>query len=118
MARRIASDGSQSPSDGVLLSPGNAKSIAWDGFQYEVAFSTTHDMSTLYVTHVTAHGSIESLLPLAVVNDRSVPDASLIVTGPGRVAVAYTRIDSRPEYGDVERVFVNVPHLVRGRASH
>jgi len=48
---------------------------------------------------------------------RAEPDASLIVTGPGRVAVAYTRIDSDPEYGDVERVFVNVPHLARGRAS-
>jgi hypothetical protein len=116
-ARRIASDGSSpTPSTGAFLGAGIARSLAWDGLQYEVAFSTTHDMSTLYVTHVASHGSIESLSPSAVVNDRSVPDASLLVTSPGRVTVAYTRIDSRPEYGDVERAFVSVPHLPRGRA--
>lgn len=118
-ARQITPDGAaQAPAGGTLLGQGNAKSIVWDGLQYDVAFSSPQAISTLYVTHVAAHGSIESLIPLAVVNDRSVPDASLIVTSPGRVAVAYTRIDSRPEYGDVERVFVNVPHLARGRASH
>jgi hypothetical protein len=61
--------------------------------------------------------AIESLSPLAVVNDRSEPDASLIVTGPGRVAVAYTRIGWEPEYGDVERAFVATPHALRGRAA-
>jgi hypothetical protein len=116
-ARRIASDGSpQAPANGVRLGQGSAKSVAWDGLQYDLAFSTVHDMSTLYVTHVAARGSIESLSPLAVVNDRSEPDASLLVTGPGLVTVAYTRIDSDPQYCDVERAFVSVPHMLRGRA--
>ncbi|HXA15729.1 MAG TPA: hypothetical protein VN380_01960 [Thermoanaerobaculia bacterium] len=116
-ARRIASDGSpQAPANGVRLGQGHAKSIVWDGLQYDLAFATVRDTSTLYVTHVAANGAIESLTPLAVVNDRSAPDASLLVTSPGRVTVAYTRIDSEPEYGDVERAFVRVPYLVRGRA--
>jgi len=117
LARRIASNGSpQSPSTGVVVGEGIARSLAWDGLQYEVAFSTVSATSTLYVTHVASRGSIESLSPLAVVNDRSVPAASLLVTGPGRVTIAYTRIDSRPEYGDVERSFVSVPHVPRARA--
>jgi hypothetical protein len=116
-ARRFASDGSpQSPSTGAFLGAGLGRSLAWDGLQYQLAFSTLNATSTLYVTHVASHGSIESLSPLAVVNDRSIPDASLLVTGPGRVTVAYTRIDSRPEYGDVERAFVSVPHVPRARA--
>ncbi|HXH41006.1 MAG TPA: hypothetical protein VNN08_20430, partial [Thermoanaerobaculia bacterium] len=116
-ARRIASDGSpQTPANGVRLGQGHPKSVVWDGLQYGLAFSTLHDTSTLYVTHVAARGSIESLSPLAVVNDRSEPDASLLVTGPGLVTVAYTRIDSDPQYGDVERAFVSVPHVLRGRA--
>jgi len=118
LARRIASDGSPQAPATSFLGEGHAKSIAWDGLQYEVAFSSLHEISTLYVAHVAARGSVESLFPFAVINDHSEPDASLMVTGPGRVAVAYTRIDSEPEYGDVERVFVNVPHLARGRASH
>jgi len=118
LARRIAADGALQPSaTGALVGHGAAKSVAWDGVQYDVAFTSMHDVSTLYVTRVSAQGSFEDFSPLAVMNDRSEPDASLIVTGPGRVAVAYTRIDSDPEYGDVERVFVNVPHLARGRAS-
>jgi len=117
LARRIASNGSQSPSTGVFLGEGISRSLVWDGLQYNLAFSTVSATSTLYVTHVPAHGSIESLSPLAVVNDRSMPDAALIVTGPGRVAVAYTRIDSRPEYGSVERAFVSVPHVPRARAA-
>jgi hypothetical protein len=117
LARRIASNGSpQSPSTGVVLGAGIARSLAWDGLQYELAFSTVNATSTLYVTHVASHGSIESLAPLAVIDDRSVPDASLLVTSPGRVTVAYTRIDSRPEYGDVERAFISVPHVPRARA--
>jgi len=119
MARRIASDGSpQAPATDGVLGQGIAKSVVWDGVQYDVAFSSINVISTLYVTRVAAHGSLESLSPLAVIADRLAPEASLIVTGPGRIAAAYTRVDSEPDYGDVERVFVNVPHLARGRASH
>ncbi len=36
---------------------------------------------------------------------------------PLNITVAYTRIGTEPEYSDVERVFVTIPHVLRGRAS-
>jgi hypothetical protein len=128
VAQRISRDGSTlGPVNGVRLGAGEARSIVWDGLQYEIASSARRyppdsvalfvpSTATLNVNHVAAHGPIESLTPLAVVNDRSDHDASLIVTGLGNVAIAYTRIGEEPEYGDVERVFVSVPHMLRERA--
>jgi hypothetical protein len=116
-AQRISSTGSLlAPPNGVRLNAGRAKSVAWDGLQFDVALSATHLTSTLYLTHVAAHGPIESITPLVVVNDRADPAAALVVNGPGRVSVVYTRVGSEPEYGDVERAFVATPHLPRGRA--
>jgi len=129
VGQRISQDGQiLGPVNGVLLGTGEARSIVWDGLQYEIAFSARRyppdsmgsfapSTATLNVTHVAAHGPIESLTPLAVVNDRSDHDASLIVTGLGTVAIAYTRIGEEPEYGDVDRVFVSIPHALRGRAA-
>ncbi|MEA2236302.1 MAG: hypothetical protein QOC81_1026 [Thermoanaerobaculia bacterium] len=128
-AQRISRDGTlAAPINGVRLAAGQVRSIAWDGLQYDIAFSArryppysawsfTSHMATLNVTHVAAHGAIESLAPLTVVTDLSDPEAALIVTGTGRVAIAYTRVASEPEYGDVERVFVSAPHALRGRAA-
>jgi hypothetical protein len=128
-AQRISRDGSLlGPVNGARIGSGQARSIVWDGLQYDVAFTARHypadfaysfapGTANLNVTHVAAHGAIESLSPQTVITDRSDPDASLIVTGTGNITVAYTRIGTEPEYGDVERVFVTVPHVPRGRAS-
>ncbi|HXH41007.1 MAG TPA: hypothetical protein VNN08_20435 [Thermoanaerobaculia bacterium] len=115
-AQRISSDGSLlAQANGVHLCAGRAKSVAWDGQQYDVALAATRSGPTLYLTHVAAHGPLDSLTPLAVVSDQSDPDAALIVTSAGRVAVVYTRIGAEPEYGEVERAFVSVPHALRVR---
>ncbi len=126
-AQRISRGGSLlGPVNGVRLGAGQTRSIVWDGLQYDVAFTARRNppyfatysfTATLNVTHVAAHGAMESLTPQTVITDLSDPDASLIVTGPGNITVAYTRIGTEPEYGDVERVFVTVPHVPRGRAS-
>ncbi|HXH39778.1 MAG TPA: hypothetical protein VNN08_14210 [Thermoanaerobaculia bacterium] len=123
IAQRVSSDGSLlAQANGVLLSSGSAKSVAWDGLQYDVALST-HVFSgqetpyNLYVTHVAAAGSIESLNPLAVITNPIDPYTSLIVTGTGRATTVYTRVGSEPQYGDVERAFVSIPHVLRGRAA-
>jgi len=123
VAQRVSSDGSLlAPANGVRLAYGNAKSVAWDGLQYDVALSSHtfngHTMPyDLFVTHVAATGAIESLNPLAVITNAIDPYASLLVTGTGRTTTVYTRIGTEPQYGDVERAFVSVPHLVRGRAA-
>jgi hypothetical protein len=123
IAQRVSSDGSLlAQANGIRFAGGEAKSVAWDGLQYDVALSshvyngqaTPYD---LFVTHVAATGSIESLNPLAVITNAIDPDASLIVTGTGRATTVYTRLGTEPQYGDVERAFVSVPHVVRGRAS-
>jgi hypothetical protein len=127
-AQRISRDGSLlGPVNGARIGAGLAKSVVWDGLQYDVAFTARQyppyfaatfasRTANLNVTHVAAHGLIESLTPQTVIADPSDPDAALIVTGTGNVTVAYTRIGTEPEYGDVERVFVTVPHVPRGRA--
>jgi len=71
----------------------------------------------LFVTHVASSGSIESLNPLAVITNAIDPFVALIVTGTGRTATVYTRVGIEPQYGDVERAFMSMPHVVRGRAS-
>ena len=123
VAQRISSDGSLlAQASGIRLANGVAKSVAWDGQEYDVALSshvysgnvTPYD---LFVTHVAPNGPIESLAPLAVTSNTTDPYASLIVTGMGRVTTVYTRVGSEPQYGDVERAFVSVPHAIRGRAS-
>jgi len=121
--QRVSSDGSLlAQSGGVRLAYGTAKSVVWDGLQYDVALSS-HTVNgqvmpyNLFVTHVAATGSIESLNPLAVITNAIDPYASLLVTGTGRTTTVYTRLGTEPQYGDVERAFVGVPHLVRGRAS-
>lgn len=119
--QRISSDGSLlAQSGGVRLAAGSAKSATWDGLQYDVAL-TSHlpggKVYNLFVTHVAATGSIESLNPLAVITNAIDPYASLLVTGTGRTTTVYTRVGTEPQYGDVERAFVSVPHLVRARAS-
>jgi hypothetical protein len=128
-AQRISRDGSLlGPVNGVRIGAGQARSVVWDGLQYDVAFTARHypayydrslgsNTATLNVTHVAGHGAIESLTPQTVMTDRSDADASLLVTGTGNITVAYTRIGTEPEYGDVERVFVTVPRAPRGRAS-
>jgi hypothetical protein len=122
-AQRISSGGSLlAPAGGVRLAGGVAKSVVWDGLQYDVALSS-HTPSgqvtpyDLFVTHVAGTGSIESLNPLAVISNPIDPYASLLVAGTGRVTTVYTRVGTEPQYGDVERAFVSVPHPVRGRAS-
>ncbi len=121
VAQRVSSDGSLlAQSNGVRLAYGNAKSVVWDGLQYDVALSSHAHSATsydLFVTHVSATGQIESLNPLAVITNAIDPYASLLVTGMGRTTTVYTRVGTEPQYGDVERAFVSVPHLVRGRAS-
>jgi hypothetical protein len=128
-AQRISRDGSLlGPVNGARIGAGLTKSVVWDGLQYDVAFTARQyspyfaatfasRTANLNVTHVAAHGLIESLTPQTVITDPSDPDAALIVTETGNVTVAYTRIGTEPEYGDVERVFVTVPHAIRGRAS-
>jgi hypothetical protein len=127
-AQRISRDGSLLAVNGVRIGAGQARSVVWDGLQYDVAFtarrypgyydrSLGYNTATLNVTHVAANGAIESLTPQTIISDLSDPDASLIVTGTGNITVTYTRIGTEPEYGDVERVFVTVPHVPRGRAS-
>jgi hypothetical protein len=126
--RRISRDGALLPAANVRLAAGQVRSIAWDGLQYDVASTARREpaffarsfgsfTATLDVTHVAAHGPIESLTPQVVLSDLSDPEAALIVTGTGRVAIAYTRTASEPEYGEVERVFVSIPHVIRGRAA-
>jgi len=126
MAQRVSSDGSLLGQDnGVPLNSGNAKSVVWDGLQYDVAFSSYfYDGTqpypppyTLHVTHVAATGSIESLAPQSIVTNIFDPSAALIVTGPAQTIAAYTRLGSEPQYGDVERAFVSIPHALRGRAA-
>ena len=119
-AQRISRYGALlAQTNGVRLSAGQVKSIAWDGLQYDVVFTATHYglPTALYVTHTAAQGAIKSLTPQAVVSVSSNPDVSLIVTGTGSIAIAYTRVGAEPEYGDAERVFVTAPHLLRGRAA-
>lgn len=117
-AQRVSSDGSLlGQPDGVPLGSGYIKSIVWDGSQFDVAFSSATAPYTLYVTHVAPRGAIESREPLAVISDRGIPDASLMATGAGSVVAAYTRIEPKREYGDVERVFVGAPHPIRARAA-
>ncbi|HXH39779.1 MAG TPA: hypothetical protein VNN08_14215, partial [Thermoanaerobaculia bacterium] len=126
MAQRVSSSGSSLGQDNsVLLNSGNAKSVVWDGAQYDVAFSSYfYDGTqpypppyTLYVTHVASTGSIESLAPQSIVTNIFDPSASLVVTAPGHTTAVYTRLGSEPQYGDVERAFVTVPHALRGRAT-
>ncbi len=124
MIQRISSDGSLlAQANGVRLAPGNTKSVVWDGARYAVAISSFLDNGqgspayTLFVTHVAAAGSIESLQPLAFITTTIDPDASLIVTGTGSTAAVYTRVGSEAQYGDVERAFVSLPHTLRGRAA-
>jgi hypothetical protein len=121
VVQRISADGSLlAQLGGVRLAAGSPKSVTWDGLQYDVALSSRAPGGTLYnlfVTHVAATGTIESLNPLAVISNPIDPYASLLVTGIGRTTTVYTRIGTEPQYGDVERAFVSVPHLVRGRAS-
>jgi hypothetical protein len=123
VAQRVSSDGSLlAQTGGIRLANGNAKSVVWDGLQYDVALSSHAFNGTvmpydLFVTHVAATGPIESLNPLAVITGTIDPSASLLVTGTGRTTTVYTRLGSEPQYGDVERAFVSIPHLVRGRAS-
>jgi hypothetical protein len=126
LAQRISSDGSLPGQDnGAPLTPGNAKSVVWDGAQYDVAFSSYfYDGTqpypppyTLHVTHVAATGPIESLAPESIVTNVFDPSAALIVTGPGRTTAVYTRLGSELQYGDVERAFVGLPHALRGRAA-
>jgi hypothetical protein len=120
--QRVSSGGSLlAPAGGVRLATGTAKSVVWDGLQYDVALSSHTPNGypvpyDLFVTHVAATGSIESLNPLAVISNPIDPYASLLVTGIGRTTTVYTRVGTEPQYGDVERAFVSVPHLVRGRA--
>jgi hypothetical protein len=123
VAQRISSDGSLlDQPNGIRFAGGVAKSATWDGLQYDVAVSSQaydgHVLQyNLYVTHVAAAGVIESINPLAVITNTIDPYASLFVTGTGRVTTVYTRLGSEPQYGDVERAFVSVPHAIRGRAS-
>lgn len=123
VAQRVSSDGSLlAQAGGIRLATGNAKSVVWDGLQYDVALSshllngqvTPYD---LFVTHVAASGAIESLNPLAVITNAIDPYASLLVTGTGRATTIYTRLGTEPQYGDVERAFMSVPHVLRGRAA-
>ena len=123
VAQRVSSDGSllEQP-NGIRFAGGIAKSATWDGLQYDVALSSQaydgHVLQyNLYVTHVAAAGSIESINPLAVTSNTIDPYASLIVTGTGHVTTVYTRLGTEPQYGDVERAFVSTPHVVRGRAA-
>jgi hypothetical protein len=122
-AQRISSSGSLlAQPGGVRLANGIAKSVVWDGLQYDVALSSHTPNGhvipyDLFVTHVAATGSIESLNPLAVISNPIDPYASLLVTGIGRTTTVYTRVGTEPQYGDVERAFVSIPHLVRGRAA-
>lgn len=123
VAQRISSDGSLlAQASGVRMATGIAKSVVWDGLQYDVALSS-HLLDghvnpyDLFVTHVAATGSIESLNPLAVITNAIDPYASLLVTGTGRATAIYTRLGTEPQYGDVERAFMSVPHVVRGRAA-
>jgi hypothetical protein len=122
-AQRVSSDGSQlAPSGGVRLAGGIPKSVVWDGLQYDVALSSHTPNGQvvpydLFVTHVAAGGAIESLNPLAVISNSIDPYASLFVTGIGHTSTVYTRVGTEPQYGDVERAFVSIPHLVRGRAA-
>jgi len=99
--------------------PDKSRGIAWDGLQYDVVFTATHNgfPTALYVTHTAAQGALESLTPQAVVSLSSNPDVSLIVTGTGSIAITYTRVGVEPEYGDAERVFITAPHLLRARAA-
>jgi hypothetical protein len=121
-AQRVSAGGSLlAPAGGVRLAGGVAKSVVWDGLLYDVALSSHTPNGypvpyDLFVTHVAASGSIESLNPLAVISNSIDPYASLLVTGIGRTTTVYTRVGTEPQYGDVERAFVSVPHLVRGRA--
>jgi hypothetical protein len=118
MAQRVSSDGSTlADANGVRLAAGRARSTVWDGAQYDVALSSAGSPHTIYVTHVASRGAIESVLPLMVISDRTDPDASLIVSAPGKVSVVYTRIGTEPEYGDVDRAFVAAPRTIRGRAA-
>jgi hypothetical protein len=125
MAQRISSDGSLlAQANGTRIADGTAKSVVWDGAEYDVALSTRSSSGTvpaytytLYVTHVAAAGAIEGLRPLSVVMSAIEPYASLVVTGTGRTATVYTRLGSEQQYGDVERAFVSVPHVLRGRAA-
>jgi len=118
VAQRVSSDGSLL-ANGTIGS-GRAKNVAWDGQQYAVAFASysSDRPSTLYVTHVAADGPIESSAAQSIVSSIADPDAALIVTQPGRVIAAYSRVAAEAAYGDVDRVFVNVPHLLRRRPSH
>lgn len=83
VAQRISSDGSLlAQANGIRLASGVAKSVAWDGLQYDVAlashvYSANVTPYDLFVTHVAPNGPIESLTPLAVASNTTDPYASL-----------------------------------------
>jgi hypothetical protein len=112
------------PADGLLnagakptrLATGQAMGVVWDGSQYNVALSSDSVPHALYVTQVAAHGPIESMAPLAAGPFPFTGDSSLLVIGPGRVKVVYTR-PAQSEYGGVVRAFIASPHPIRRRAS-
>ena len=118
ITQRISSDGSLLGNAGIRIGTGRAKSVIWDGQQYALAFASLpyFTPSTLYVTHIPPSGPIESSAPQSVVSNIVDPDATLIVTQPGRVIAAYSRVASEAPYGDVERLFLGTPHALRGRA--
>jgi hypothetical protein len=117
MALRFPADGLLNAADvkPTRLATGQARGVAWDGSQYNVAIYSYSAPHALYVTQVAAHGPIESMAPLTAGPFPFAGDASLLVTGPGRVKVVYTRV-AQSEYGGVARAFVASPHPIRGRA--
>jgi len=116
ITQRISSGGSLL--ENGRIGSGRAKNVAWDGQQYAVAFASFSfsGPSTLYVTHIPASGPIESSAPQSIVSSIIDPEAALIVTQPGRVIAAYSRVAPEALYGDVDRIFVGTPHAIRGRS--
>lgn len=124
MGQRISSDGSLlANANGAPIARGRAKSVAWDGQQYAVAFSTvTYTLTTaltgaLYVTHVAASGPLDGTATQSITSNIADLEAALIATQPGRVIAAYSRVALETPYGDVDRLFLSAPHPIRGRAA-
>lgn len=104
--RRVHADGAlQGPESGIEIAAGSARALAWDGSRYALAWKPAPDAS-IAVGYLPPSGPAAPADKVTLLNTKAAVPYAIDIAGVNRLVVAYTRIAREPQYGGVQRAFL------------